>query len=267
MSYRVFSTGFSDDFTSASPQHGMRHAGDFSDAELLELLCRLSSTTIEEDDFAPRLRIQAGDRDSLVSLSAGELHFAAQSSEEGLGDAVTPEEVCKRLNAVDTTAAPCTPHMKAVKSPSRAGLLLGCMLGVTLILQLILVLSGYYSFTDPLEYTPVTETVRLERLQTDYTGVFWSDNEPERTVLTLSRDGKAGIYVASEWEDLDDFMQIQVEPYEFGIIEGEVFVVMDGIDPVATTAAGQLLLDGETLTRASIPADLIAALTKGGRHE
>ena len=267
MKRSIFATGFNDAFTEASIQYATRHAGTLDGEELLSLLEQIQSVAMPDGNsaFAPHLLVQGPAQDHCLWVRGGKLYHTVGKSEGELGDAVTPEEVCERLDAERVAVPKRGVRARRPRSAKRTMAIVLLVVVASIAIQLVLIGTGYYSLEVPLVHTPITSSETLNTLRDKYTGVFWSDDESERIVLALNSDGQSWVYVASVWESVEDFSLLESVPYTFAYIEGRAAIVLDEHESVEISSDGPLLFDGDRLQRAPIRDSLTAALMIGGQ--
>ncbi len=265
MRLSVFATGFSDDFTSASSRFETRHAGVFDRDELLALLEQIQSVSIpsDEQDIVPHLLVQGVARNSVVSVCGGALHLSSGHGEDGLGEAITAAEICARLADEKPRVAASTRKRKRVVPARLLVWMMGAAISVCAVIQISRMYSGYYSFKVPFRYTPITDSEVLAPLVDGYTGLFWTTNNCERTVLALDGDGESWLYAASKWRDAGDFILLESADYEFAYVDGVPAIVLDEYEPVLIEN-GVLVFDGEPLAPAAVTGRLAQVLLQGG---
>ncbi len=262
--YVVLSTGFGSDFKEAGPTHLTRPVGKLAPAALEDTLGRLSTCQLEQgaDSFVPRLEIQTSGKNFTVHLSGGTLLLASEGKPVNEAQPATPAEI---IRAVTGTASPSERAERRAASTERAAgrkrtavRVAFAAVVATVLLQAVLVMSGYYRIVDSLSYDEITDAKLLSKLVESHVGVYANDDLEDGFILAVCGDSKLRFYEAEEQAGSAPpvYTLFDEADYVFGRMKGKTVIVEEEAVAIEIGRGG-LVYEELMLARVDIDPDTL----------
>ncbi len=264
----VLSTGFSPNFEEAGPDHLTRPVGKLAPGGLEDLLERLPACKPASDKpgFVPRLEIQTSGGNYTVHLRGKQLLWAIEGNSIEEAKQASPAEIVHAVTGGRTPAERVRERDavagRAAKRRRMALRVSFAVLVASVLLQAGLVMSGYYSITEPVSFAEITDGATLERLAKSHVGVYAYENSEKHFVLAVCPNGKLLFYNVAQRRGRSRpvYTLFDEADYVFGKLEGKSAIFEEGAWPIAIRRGGRLLYDELTMTRTELdPNELMNA--------